>query len=103
MENSKASAGGPERFIDTAILLGLIALLCLEALVWLQVLREAFRGNALLVFIGLYQVCNLCAAVSFLFYKRTGDVACWIGLMLLVFGFLVVNTAAIACWLAKLN
>ena len=103
MENSKASAGGPERFIGTAILLGLIALLCLEALVWLQVLREAFRGNALLVFIGLYQVCNWWAAASFLFYKRTGDVACWIGLMLLVFGFLVVNTAAIACWLAKLN
>ena len=102
-ENSQASAGDPVWFVGTAILLGLIALQCLEGLLWLQVLREAFRGNALLVFSGLYQVCNLCAAVSFLFYKRTGDVACWIGLMLLVFGFLVVNTAALACWLAKLN
>ena len=103
MENSKASAGGPERFIDT----GLLVLIYMELILWV-ILRDAWRWHpnpnmALHLFVALFWVKNVAAGLCLYGSKRTGDIACWIGLMLLVFGFLVVNTAAIACWLAKLN
>ena len=105
MENSKASAGDPVWFICTALLMGLFALLYLELLLWLQVrdYNRSYPNIALHFFVELFWLKHMFVGMSFFASKRTGDVACWIGLMLLVFGFLVVNTAALACFLAKLN
>jgi hypothetical protein len=104
-ENNKASAGDPVWFVGTFILLGLIAALHLEILLYFRVrdYSRSYPNMALQLFVDLFWLKNLAAGLSFFSSKRTGDVAGWIGLMLHMFGFLALYTVALACWLAKLN
>ena len=104
-ENNKASAGDPVWFVGTFILLGLIAALHLEILLYFRVrdYSRSYPNMALQLFVDLFWLKNLAAGLSFFSSKRTGDVAGWIGLMLHMFGILALYTVALACWLAKLN
>jgi hypothetical protein len=103
MENSKASAGGPERFIDT----GLLVLIYMELILWV-ILRDAWRWHpnpnmALHLFVALFWVKNVAAGLCLYGSKRTGDIAFWIANVLFWFGHLALITAGLACVLVILS